>query len=91
MDSKQILRFDIMDDVIFIETPVGNTFEQIIINDNGVIYPKNQSNNFSSSENLTKRFGFPDYWYDESNRNIFIASNKINSYGNFINLSYIIR
>jgi len=90
MDSKQILRFDIMDDVIFIETPVGNTFEQIIIDDRGFIQPKNQSNNFSSSENLTKRFGFPDYWYDELNRNIFVASNKIDSYGNFIKLSYII-
>ena len=90
IDSKNILRFDIMDDVLFLETSVGNIFEQITTSSSGAIIPKNQNNNFSSSENLTKRFGFPDYWYDESNRNIFIASNKIDSYSNFIKIGYII-
>lgn len=90
LDSKNILRFDIMDDVLFLETSVGNIFEQITINPSGVIIPKNQNNNFSSAETFTKRFGFPDYWYDESNRNIFVASNKIDSYKNFIKIGYII-
>jgi hypothetical protein len=76
--NTEILRFDVIQDVIFIETPRGNIFDQIIL-ENDEIKPKTLDNNFTTSLS-SRRSGFPDYWFDENNRKIFIASSNVESY-----------
>lgn len=89
--NTQILRFDVIQDVFFIETSRGNIFDQIIM-ENGEIKPKTLDNNFTTSLS-SRRSGFPDYWFDENNRKIYIASNKVESYNgnlNGVKVSYMI-
>jgi hypothetical protein len=89
--NTQILRFDIIQDVFFIETSRGNIFDQIVM-ENGEIKPKTLDNNFTTSLS-SRRANFPDYWFDENNRKIYIASNKVESYNgtlNGVNVSYMI-
>ena len=74
----EILRFDVMQDVLFVETKRGNFFDQITLED-GKIKPINQDNNFTTSL-LARRLGFPDYWFDENNRKIYIVTNKMASH-----------
>ena len=76
--GQDILRFDVMQDVLFVETKRGNFFDQITLED-GQIKPVNQDNNFYTSANA-RRMGFPDYWFDENNRKIYIVSNKVQSH-----------
>lgn len=73
--GQSYLRFDIIQDVIFVETAKGCIFDQIVY-DNNIVYPKTQDNNFITSLS-SKRFGFPSYWFDESEQKIYIASNNI--------------
>jgi len=65
-------RFDVIQDVVFVETPRGTIFDQIVV-ENNEIYPKTQDNNFTTSLS-SNRLRFPDYWFDENNRKIFIAT-----------------
>jgi hypothetical protein len=76
--GTRYLRFDIIEDVIFVETQRGCIFDQIVY-ENNIIYPKTQDNNFMTSYK-TKRFGFPSYWFDEHERKIYIASNTISDW-----------
>ena len=75
--GADILRFDVIQDVLFMETKRGNFFDQITYEE-GVIKPVNQDNNFVTSLSA-RRLGFPDYWFDENNRKIYIATNVIKS------------
>lgn len=74
----EILRFDVLQDVLFVETKSGNLFDQIIY-ENGKIKPLTQDNNFFTSLSA-RRMGFPDYWFDENNRKIYIVTNKMLSH-----------
>lgn len=76
--GADILRFDVMQDVLFVETKRGNFFDQITYED-GYIKPVNQDNNFVTSLSA-RRLGFPDYWFDENNRKIYIVTNKMVSH-----------
>jgi hypothetical protein len=73
--GENYLRFDIIQDVIFVENNRGCIFDQIVY-ENGIVYPKTQDNNFITSIS-SKRFGFPSYWFDEDDLKIYIASNSI--------------
>lgn len=73
--GNNYLRFDIIQDVIFIETSKGCIFDQIYV-ENNIVYPKTQNNYFITSLS-SKRFGFPSYWYDEDEHSIYIASNSV--------------
>jgi len=90
MDGNFFLRFDMIQDVLFVETPRGNIFDQIIVENNQIL-PRTQDNNFTTSL-LSRRLTFPDYWFDENNKKIYIVSNKIEEYQNLngIKLGYII-
>jgi len=90
MDGNFFLRFDMIQDVLFVETPRGNIFDQIVVENNQIL-PRNQNNNFTTSLS-SRRLTFPDYWFDENNKNIYIVSNKIEEYQNLngIKLGYII-
>ena len=76
--GADILRFDVMQDVLFVETKRGNFFDQITYEE-GSIRPINQDNNFLTSLKA-RRMGFPDYWFDEANRKIYIVTNKLQSH-----------
>jgi hypothetical protein len=76
--GADILRFDVIQDVLFVETKRGNFFDQIIYEE-GKIKPVNQDNNFVTSL-CARRLGFPDYWFDENNRKIYIVTNKMQSH-----------
>lgn len=73
--GNSYLRFDIIQDVIFVETAKGCIFDKIVY-ENNIIYPKTQDNNFITSLSA-KRFGFPSYWFDENTQKIYIASNSV--------------
>jgi hypothetical protein len=90
MGGTNFLRFDMIQDVLFIETPRGNIFDQIVFENNRIL-PRNQDNNFTTSLS-TRRLTFPDYWFDESNKKIYIVSNRIEQYQNLngLKLGYII-
>lgn len=83
VSGADILRFDVMQDVLFVETKRGNFFDQIIQED-GIIKPINQDNNFLTSLKA-RRLGFPDYWFDELNRKIYIVTNKLVSHSPELN------
>jgi hypothetical protein len=72
--GQSYLRFDIIQDVIFVETSKGCILDQITY-ENGIVYPKTQDNNFITSLS-SKRFGFPSYWFNEDEHKIYIASNS---------------
>jgi hypothetical protein len=90
MDGTFFLRFDMIQDVLFVETPRGNIFDQIVVENNKIL-PRNQDNNFTTSL-LSKRLTFPDYYFDENNKKIYIVTNKIEEYQNLggLKLGYII-
>lgn len=71
-------RFDVIQDVIFVETQRGTIFDQIEVKNN-IIYPKTQDNNFTTSLK-SNRLRFPDYWFDEINRKIFITTYRIEAF-----------
>lgn len=73
--GRDYLRFDIIQDVIFVENSKGCIFDQIVY-ENGTIQPKTQDNNFLTSLSF-KRFGFPSYYFDEHEQKIYIASNSL--------------
>ena len=68
MDGNFFLRFDMIHDVLFVETSRGNIFDQIIVENNEIL-PRTQDNNFTTSL-LSKRLTFPDYWFDENNKKL---------------------
>lgn len=89
IEGTYFTRFDVIQDVIFVETPRGVIFDQITVKDNE-IYPKTQDNNFTTSLS-SDRLRSPDYWFDEHNRKIFIATYKNEYYtSNSFKLGYII-
>jgi hypothetical protein len=90
MEGNFFLRFDMIQDVLFVETPRGNIFDQIVVENNKIL-PRNQDNNFTTSL-LSKRLTFPDYYFDENNKKIYIVTNKIEEYENLngLKLGYII-
>jgi hypothetical protein len=90
VEGKNFLRFDMIQDVLFVETPRGNIFDQIVFENNQIL-PRNQDNNFTTSLS-SRRLSFPDYWFDENNKKIYIASSKIEQYEklNGLKMGYII-
>jgi hypothetical protein len=75
MSGQQILRLDMIQDVIFIETREGNIFDKIVYRNNQIL-AANQDNNFYKSLSAN-RTGFPDYWFDESNKKIYTSFHRV--------------
>lgn len=60
--SNQIKKFDIIYDVIYLETASGYSFDKFEIDENENFLPSNLNNNFQSiSSNLSHNFWFDDY------------------------------
>lgn len=73
LTSNQILRFDMFDDVIFIETASASIFEKFTYA-NDVVVPFNQKNLLNKKTNINNAYlTNVDYWYDEYKRTIYFV------------------
>jgi len=68
LTSNKINRFDVIYDVIFLETKSGYIFEKFYIDTNSQIKPYNQLNLFNTRKNTTT-----DYWYSETANKIYFV------------------
>lgn len=68
VSSNNINRFDVINDVLFLETNNGYIFEKFYVDEYSQIQPYNQMNLFNTRKNTTV-----DYWYSEPKKKIYFA------------------
>ena len=74
--NNQIKKFDCFYDVLYVQTNSGYLFDEFIYENNNINLI-NDDNRFTITNNDKN---YPDYWFDELNKKIYVVTNKIVSW-----------